>query len=201
MSKQESVIPPMVNPFVERAQKEKLLRQNAKVIWLTGLSGSGKTTLAIDFEKALHARGFLTQIFDADIVRSTFNRDLDYSLEGRLQNIHRVAHLSRLFLDSGIVVINCFISPTGHIRQLARKIIGPDDYLEVFVDAPLDVCESRDPKGLYRKARAGLIEAFTGIDSPYEPPAHPDLVLQTHLHTKEVLVEQLLSFVMPRISY
>ncbi|MFW5706823.1 MAG: adenylyl-sulfate kinase [Bacteroidota bacterium] len=187
------------NPFVKRFQKEKILQQKAKVIWMTGLSGSGKTTLAIDIEKQLADLGFLTQVFDADIVRATINRDLDFSIEGRLANIHRVAHLSRIFLEAGFVVINCFISPTRHIRYLAKKIIGTDDYLEVFVNASLQICEQRDPKGLYKLARSGKLAYFTGIDSPYEPPDHPDFELNTEQYSKEQLVKQFIEYIVPKI--
>ncbi|MFN3556268.1 MAG: adenylyl-sulfate kinase [Bacteroidales bacterium] len=189
----------LTNPFVKRAQKEALLQQTGKVIWMTGLSGSGKTTLAIDIERELVRLGFLTQVFDADIVRATINRDLDFTLEGRLANIHRVAHLSRIFLEAGLVVINCFISPTHHIRHLARKIIGPEDYLEVYVNAPLSLCEQRDPKGLYKEARMNRIPHFTGIDSPYEPPENPDIELNTQQFNKKELVDQFVQFIVPQI--
>jgi len=188
------------NPFVKRPEKENILNQKARVIWMTGLSGSGKTTLAIDIEKELAARGFLTQVFDADIVRATINRDLDYTMEGRLQNIHRVAHLSRIFLEAGFVVINCFISPTHHIRHLAKKIIGPDDYIEVYINAPLSLCEMRDPKGLYKEARQKRLLNFTGIDSPYDPPDNPDIELNTEYFSKQALVKKFIDFIIPRIT-
>ncbi len=189
------------NPFIKRKEKEHILRQKGKVIWMTGLSGSGKTTLAIDIEKELAAKGFLTQVFDADIVRATINRDLDFTLEGRLQNIHRVAHLSRIFLEAGIVVINCFISPTFHIRHLAKKIIGAEDYIEVFVNAPLSLCERRDPKGLYKLVRQNMLPNFTGIDSPYEAPLNPDFELNTEHFSKEDLVRDFVEFIVPEITY
>lgn len=189
------------NPFVKRAEKEKILRQTGKVIWMTGLSGAGKTTLAIDIEKELAQKGFITQVFDADIIRATINRDLDFSLEGRLQNIHRVAHLSRIFLEAGIVVINCFISPTYHIRHLAKKIIGAEDYIEVYINAPLALCEERDPKGLYKEARMNRIINFTGIDSPYEPPESPDIELNTACFTKTALVQKFTEFIIPQILF
>ena len=200
MAEKRGENPWLSNPFVSRGEKEAILRQKAKVIWMTGLSGSGKTTLAIDIEKQLAKEGILTQVFDADIVRATINRDLDFSLEGRLQNIHRVAHLSRIFLEAGIVVINCFISPTRHIRHLAKKIIGPEDYIEVFVNAPLGLCEKRDPKGLYKKARNNQLPDFTGIDSPYEPPEKPDFELNTEIFSKNELVNQFVGFILPIIT-
>ncbi len=201
MAEKRGENPWLSNPFVSRGEKEAILRQKAKVIWMTGLSGSGKTTLAIDIEKQLAKEGILTQVFDADIVRATINRDLDFSMEGRLQNIHRVAHLSRIFLEAGIVVINCFISPTHHIRHLARRIIGPEDYIEVFVNAPLSLCERRDPKGLYKRARNNQLSQFTGIDSPYEPPNHPDFELNTEIYGKDELVNKFVSFIMPIITH
>ncbi|MFN2395583.1 MAG: adenylyl-sulfate kinase [Bacteroidales bacterium] len=200
MAKKTSTITWESNPFVKRPEKESILNQIGKVIWMTGLSGSGKTTLGIDIEKELVKRGFLTQVFDSDIVRATINRDLDFSLEGRLQNIFRVAHLSRIFLDAGFVVINCFISPTNHIRHLARKIIGPEDYIEVFVNAPLSLCEFRDPKGLYKEARQKRLLNFTGIDSPYEAPEKPDLELNTEHFSRKELVGQFLDFILPIIT-
>ncbi len=193
--------PELHNPFVKREQKEALLKQKGKVVWMTGLSGAGKTTLAISIEKALAFRGFLTQVFDADFIRATINRDLDFSLEGRLQNIYRIAHLSRFFLDSGYIVINCFISPTHHIRYLAKKIIGESDYIEVFVNASLEVCEQRDPKGLYKNVRENKIKNFTGIDSPYEPPISPDIELNTEIFPKEELVDTFINYLLPKITF
>lgn len=191
----------LINPFVGREEKESLLKQRGKVVWMTGLSGAGKTTLAIAIERALLCKGFLTQVFDSDLIRPTINRDLDFTLEGRLQNIYRIAHLSRFFLNSGFVVINCFISPTHHIRHLAKKIIGEADYIEVYVNASLEKCEERDPKGLYKKVRENKIPHFTGIDSPYEPPKSPDIELNTEQHPEECLVETFLDFIIPKISY
>lgn len=189
----------LLDEFVPRQDKEKLLGQRARVIWMTGLSGSGKTTIASQFEKELFQRGFKTKVFDADYVRATINHDLGFSLRDRLENIRRVAAISRLFLDAGIIVISGFISPTERIRRIARRIVGQQDFLEIFVHAPLEVCEARDPKGLYRKARAGLISCFTGIDSPWEAPGHYHLKINTHLHTVQEAVDQLLNFVLPKI--
>jgi adenylylsulfate kinase len=200
MGKDSTSLSQLQNPFVSRPQKEALLRQKGKVIWMTGLSGAGKTTLAVAIEKALVCRGFLTQVFDADIIRATINRDLDFSLEGRLQNIYRMAYLSRFFLDSGFVVINCFISPTHHIRYLAKKIIGEADYIEVFVNASLEVCEQRDPKGLYRNVRENKLKDFTGFDSPYEPPRNPDIELNTEEQSVDNLVKTFIDFITPKIS-
>ncbi len=189
-----------LNLFLSRQHKEQLLGQRAKVIWMTGLSGSGKTTLAIDLEKELHKRGFKTKVFDGDQVRAGINKDLGFSMIDRTENIRRVAAASRLFLDAGMVVISCFISPTRCLRNMARRIIGPADFLEVFVHAPFEVCEQRDPKGLYREARAGQLACFTGIGSPWEDPEKPNLMINTHECTVKEAVRQLLDFVTPHIS-
>ncbi len=186
--------------FVKRFEKERLLNQKGVVIWMTGLSGSGKTTIAVDFERALYNLGFKTQVFDADFIRASINKDLDFSISGRAENIRRVAAISRLFLDAGMVVINCFISPTRRIRHMARTIIGSSDYLEVFVNAPFEECEKRDPKGLYKLARKGEVVDFTGIDSPYEPPENPDLTINTHLCNVNEAVAQMLEFILPKIK-
>ena len=191
----------LINPFVGREEKENLLKQRGKVVWMTGLSGAGKTTLAVAIERALACKGFLTQVFDSDLIRPTINRDLDFTLEGRLQNIYRIAHLSRFFLNSGFIVINCFISPTHHIRHLAKKIVGETDYIEVYVNASLEKCEERDPKGLYKQVRENKISHFTGIDSPYEPPRSPDIELNTEQHPEGCLVETFLDFIIPKISF
>ena len=187
--------------FLQRLDKERLLGQKALVIWLTGLSGAGKTTIAIDLERKLHEMGFKTQVFDADFIRTSINRDLDFSMEGRIENIRRMAAISRLFLEAGLVVISCFISPTKRIRQMARTIIGASDYCEVFVNAPLKICEERDPKGLYKLARLGDLKDFTGIDSPYEPPENPDIEIRTDLCTVSEAVEQVLDFILPKIVF
>jgi adenylyl-sulfate kinase len=187
--------------FLQRLDKERLLGQKALVIWLTGLSGAGKTTIAIDLERKLHEMGFKTQVFDADFIRTSINRDLDFSMEGRIENIRRMAAISRLFLEAGLVVISCFISPTKRIRQMARTIIGASDYCEVFVNAPLKICEERDPKGLYKQARLGDLKDFTGIDSPYESPENPDIEIRTDLCTVSEAVEQVLDFILPKIVF
>ena len=185
--------------FLQRLDKERLLGQKALVVWLTGLSGAGKTTIAIDLERKLHEMGFKTQVFDADFIRTTINRDLDFSMDGRIENIRRMAAISRLFVEAGLVVISCFISPTRRIRQMARTIIGANDYCEIFVNAPFEVCEARDPKGLYVKARRGEIIDFTGIDSPFEAPEHPDLEIRTDQCSVTEAVNQLLDFILPKI--
>ena len=170
------------------------------VLWLTGLSGAGKTTLAKHLEKELYSLGFLTQILDGDNVRTGVNNNLGFSDADRLENIRRIAEISKLFLHCGVITINCFISPTEDIRDLARRIIGKDDLVEVYVNAPLDVCENRDVKGLYSKARRGEIKEFTGITSPFEPPRHVDIEIRTDLLSIEESVRKILDYILPRIT-
>ena len=164
---------------VSREDRERLLGQKGLVAWLTGLSGSGKTGVARGAERILHGGGRLTRSLDGDEFREGLSRGLGFSLEDRRENIRRLAETARILADSGLMVIVSAISPTLAIRELARSIIGNGDFIEVFVSCPLAVCEARDPKGLYRKARAGEIPGFTGIDSPYEAPLSPDLVIRT----------------------
>lgn len=184
-----------------RTEKERMLRQHARVIWLTGLSGSGKSTVAFGLEKALAARGFLTQVLDGDNVRTGINNNLGFGQEDRQENIRRIAEVSKLFLFCGIICINSFISPTKAIREQAKAIIGKENLTEVYIKAPLAVCEQRDTKGLYKKARAGEIGDFTGITSPYEAPENPDIVLDTEKLSPEECVEQCLQQILPVITY
>ncbi len=186
---------------ISQNQKELRLQQSAKTIWMTGFSGAGKTTLGLGLEKELYNRGFFIQFLDGDDVRTGLNKDLSYSDEGRTENIRRIAEVNALFNNSGIITINCFISPTNAIRQMAKTIIGPDRFIEVFVKAPLSVCEKRDVKGFYLKARQGLIREFTGIDSPFEEPAHPDLVLETSFDTIDQSLQKIVSFIVPQLQY
>jgi len=185
----------------DRKNKEKFLRQHAKVVWMTGLSGAGKTTLATHLEAELFHLGYLSYILDGDNIRAGINRKLSFSDEDRIENIRRIAEISKLFLECGIITINCFISPTESIRRMARTIIGPDDFIEVFVNAPLEVCEKRDIKGLYSKARKGEIKEFTGIDSPFEIPSFPDIEVKTDLMTEDASLRKILDYILPRIEY
>ena len=184
-----------------RERKERMLHQRAKAIWFTGLSGSGKTTLGTRLEQALSAQGFLVQLLDGDVIRAGINNNLGFSVADRTENIRRVAEVNRLLIDCGIITINCFISPTLEIRELARGIIGETDFLEIYLDSSLEVCEQRDVKGLYKKARKGLIPEFTGITSPYEIPLNPFLRLDTASDTKDHNSEILIKTLIPKIKY
>ncbi len=190
---------PEFHKIIQRSDKETYLKQRSRVIWLTGLSGSGKTTLGSYLEKELFSMGYLTQMLDGDNIRSGINANLSFSDEDRRENIRRIAEVSKLFLHCGIIVISCFISPTREIRAMARKIIGPEDFLEIYVNAPLEICEQRDVKGLYKLARNGKISDFTGIDSPFEAPANCNLEIRTDQLTVKESSRQLLDFVLPWI--
>ncbi|MBM3162693.1 MAG: adenylyl-sulfate kinase [Chlorobi bacterium] len=178
---------------VGRADREKLNHHKGRVIWLTGLSGSGKSTLANALDIELHRTGMRTYILDGDNIRQGLNRDLGFSEADRVENIRRVAEVARLMMDAGLIVITAFISPFIKDRQMARELVGERDFLEVYVSAPLDVCEERDPKGLYQKARRGEIPLMTGIGSPYEPPVQPDFIADTGNVPLNSIVEALMA--------
>jgi len=170
--------------LVSRAEREQRLGQQGVTLWFTGLSGSGKSTVAKHLERALLGQGRGVTVLDGDNIRHGLNKDLGFSAEDRRENIRRIAEVARLFNDAGLIVLTAFISPYREDRAHARAIIGDDRFIEVHVSTPLAVCEQRDPKQLYRRARAGEIARFTGISDPYEPPEHPDITLdtaQTHL--------------------
>lgn len=185
---------------VSKPQREQLLNQQARLIWFTGLSGSGKSTLAVQLEAQLHDLGYKTYLLDGDNIRAGLNQDLSFTDEGRIENIRRIGEVSKLMLDAGIVVLSAFISPFQADREQVRTIVGDENYIEVFVDAPIEVCEQRDVKGLYKKARAGEVKNFTGIDSPYEPPANPHVVIPTGTLTVDASVGRLMEVVVPKIS-
>lgn len=189
------------NAFIRRNRRRFLVKQNPQVIWLTGLSGAGKTTLAKAIEKEIQSKGYFTKSFDGDIIRQGLNNDLGFSLEDRLENIRRIAELTKIFLDSGIIVIISFITPTIQMRQLARSITGENRFIEVFVNAPLEVCEQRDVKGLYARARRGEIKNFTGIDSVYEAPLSPDVEIRTDFWSIKKSTKYLVGKILPRIKY
>ena len=181
-------------------ERERLLNQRSLVLWFTGLSGSGKTTLSDALEEELYRRGYKTYILDGDKLRDGLCNDLGFSEEDRAENIRRVGEVANLMRDSGLIVLSAFISPFEKDRELVRKLIGPDNLIRIFVDCPLEVCEQRDVKGLYKKARAGVIKKFTGISSPFEIPKESELVLKTAEHSKEELINTILEFILPRIK-
>jgi adenylylsulfate kinase len=186
--------------IISREEKESFLTQKARVVWMTGLSGSGKTTLAKYLERKLQDNGFFTKLLDGDNVRSGLNKGLGFSESDRNENIRRIAEVSKLFLDGGVICINCFVSPTAEIRQLAKDIIGEADYLEVIVNTPLEECEKRDVKGLYEKARKGEIKDFTGISAPFEAPENPTIEVLTAGKTIEEAGDDLYNKLIPFIT-
>jgi len=192
---------PDIQFSVNRKDKERFLKQHSIVIWMTGLSGAGKTTIAKNLEAELLAQGYLAQILDGDNIRSGINNNLSFSEEDRFENIRRIAEISKLYVQGGVICINSFISPTGKIREMAKRIIGKDDYIEIYVNAPLEVCEDRDVKGLYSKARRGEIKDFTGIDSPFEEPLNPDVEVNTDIQTAKESVQQILDHILPLIEF
>ncbi len=185
-------IHPIFDRMLGRADKERLLGQQGVMLWFTGLSGSGKSTLAIALERELQARGKLCRILDGDNIRSGINANLGFSAEDRKENIRRIAEVGKLFVDTGIITLAAFISPTEELRRMAEAIIGKDDFKEIYVSTPLAECERRDVKGLYAKARRGEIRDFTGISAPFEAPQQPALSLDTSHLTQEECVERLL---------
>lgn len=185
----------------DRHAKEIYLKQKAKVIWFTGLSGSGKTTLASLLEKRLFELNYFCQILDGDNVRSGINKNLDFTEEDRIENIRRIAEVAKLFMNCGIILICAFISPTKEMRKMAKEIIGEDDFLEIFVNTPIDVCEQRDPKGLYKKARNGEIKNFTGISSPFEIPKNPFIDAKNTNPDINETVRELLLKIVPEIKF
>ncbi len=191
---------PVFDRIYDRKVKEEILRQSAKVIWFTGLSGSGKTTLAANLEKELFFRRFFCQVLDGDNIRAGINNNLGFTEEDRLENIRRIAEVSKLLINTGMITICSFISPTDEIREMARNIIGENDFIEVFLNPPLEVCEQRDTKGLYKKARAGVIKDFTGISSPFEAPKNPDLEIDTSVTSIVDSVNLIFNTIIDRIT-
>jgi adenylylsulfate kinase len=181
--------------------RQEHLQQRSMVIWFTGLSGSGKTTLSDALEQELYQRGFKTYILDGDKIRNGLCKDLGFSEFDRAENIRRVGEVANLMMDAGLIVLSAFISPFESDRNLVREMIGAKNLVRVFVDCPLEVCEQRDVKGLYKKARAGEIKTFTGISSPFEIPQESELVLKTAENSKEELVGMILEFILPKIKF
>lgn len=186
------------NHKVTRAERAAPKNQHPCVLWFTGLSGSGKSTIANALDVALYERGYHTFLLDGDNVRHGLNRDLGFSDEDRVENIRRIGEMSKLFADAGLIVLSAFISPFTSDRRMVRNLLPAGEFIEVFMDTPMETCEKRDPKGLYEKARAGQIKHFTGIDSPYEVPVHPEVVLDTSSQSVDECVEQLLGYLLDR---
>jgi len=191
---------PFQDKLVARLEKEKLLGQKSKVFWFTGLSGAGKSTLALGLEKKLHEAGYLSLVLDGDNIRSGINNNLGFSAEDRMENIRRIAEVSKLILSSGVIVICAFVSPTNNVRDLAKSIIGVENFVEIYVNTPIEECERRDVKGLYKKARNGEINNFTGISAPFDIPTHPDLAISTKNKMPTESIEQVFDFALTKIS-
>jgi len=187
--------------ILSKEDKENLLKQKGITIWMTGLSGSGKTTIAKGLEKTLHQKGFLTELLDGDNIRTGINNNLGFSEADRTENIRRIAEVSKLFTHCGVITINCFVSPTNQIRNLAKTIIGNENFFEVFIDTPLEECERRDVKGLYAKARKGEIKDFTGISAPFETPENPNITIKTVGKTAEECINELEIEILKLVTY
>lgn len=173
----------------------------SKLLWFTGLSGSGKSTLASALEVHFYNKGFSTYILDGDNIRSGLNQDLDFSDESRKENIRRISEVSKLFVDAGIIVLTAFISPFREDRAMVKELVGKENFIEIHVDCPLEVCEERDVKGLYKKAREGKIKFFTGISSPFEEPENPDIRINTADHPLDDCLIKLIQEIEPTINY
>ncbi|MGY8978979.1 MAG: adenylyl-sulfate kinase [Cytophagales bacterium] len=185
---------------ISKSDRLKNNGHQAKVIWLVGLSGSGKSTLAGNIETVLHQKGYKTYLLDGDNVRLGLNNDLGFSSKDRTENIRRIAEVARLFNEAGIIVLSAFISPLESDRNQARELIGVENFIEIFVHCPLHICEKRDVKGLYAKARKGLIPNFTGIDAPFENPKQPNLTISTEAEAPAASLKKLLDFIEPKLK-
>ncbi len=194
----ENIIPH--NHTITKEDRVKAFGFKPLLIWFTGLSGSGKSTLASTLEVYLHNQGVPTYILDGDNVRSGLNKDLDFGEDSRRENIRRISEVSGLFLDAGIVVLTAFISPFKEDRQAAKDLVGEENFIEVFVECPLEVCEARDVKGLYAKARRGEIPNFTGITSPFEEPENPTIKVNTADNALEDCLKQLINKILPKLK-
>jgi adenylylsulfate kinase len=201
MTKEIAHIYPVFDQIVSREEKEKRLNQKSKVIWFTGLSGSGKTTLASALERNLFEKGYLTQVLDGDNIRTGINNNLGFSPEDRKENIRRIAEIAKLLINSGVICLCAFVSPSEETRKIVRDIIGEEDFLEIFVSTPIEVCESRDTKGLYQKARAGIIKEFTGVSAPFEIPQNAILSVDTSDKSVEECVTILLDKLFSELTY
>jgi adenylylsulfate kinase len=191
---------PQFERMLSRQERETRLGQRSHVFWLYGLSGSGKSTLAVALEKSLFAQGRIVQVLDGDNIRTGLNSNLGFSDEDRTENIRRIAHVAKLYAQSGLIVITSFITPREDLRQLAREIIGPEDFSGIYVKASFEACAARDPKGLYAKVKAGQVKQFTGKDSGFEEPAAPELLIDTERESVEQSLERLLAYAGPKIA-
>jgi len=194
-------IHPIFEQLLSKDQKETRLNQRARTLWFTGLSGSGKSTIATGLEKKLFDDGFFIQVLDGDNIRSGICNNLGFSSEDRTENIRRISEVSKLFVQAGIITLNSFVSPTRAIRSMAAETIGENDFIEIFVNTPLEVCEQRDVKGLYKKARAGEIKNFTGIDAPFEAPLNPDVEIKTDTMSIEASVQAVYNQIIDKIKF
>lgn len=183
---------------IEKGDRQKLNQHRSFILWFTGLSGSGKSTLANALEKRLYEKGIRTYLLDGDNIRQGVNQGLGFTAEDRKENIRRTGEVAKLFVDAGVIVLTALISPYQEDRQMVRELVDRDEFIEVYVKCPLEECEKRDPKGLYRKAREGIIPNFTGISSPYEEPITPEIIIETDKLVFEDAVERILSEVMKK---
>ena len=200
MKEEKENIFTIFDDILQRKEKEELLNQKSKVVWMTGLSGSGKTTVAKGLERHLHSQGILNQLLDGDNIRSGISNNLSFSQKDRTENIRRIAEVSKLFVNCGVVTLNCFISPTIEIREIAKEIIGAENFIEVYINASVETCENRDVKGLYKKAREGEIKDFTGISAPFEAPENPNIEINTSKLSIDQSVEKVLDYILPIIK-
>ena len=197
---EENHIYPIFDRMLGRKDKEDLLHQHSVMIWFTGLSGSGKSTLAIALERELQNRGLLCRILDGDNIRSGINNNLGFTAEDRVENIRRIAEIGKLFVDTGVITIAAFISPNNELREMASRIIGKENFVEVYISTPIEECEKRDVKGLYAKARRGEIKNFTGISAPFEAPEDAALSIDTSKHSVKESVDMLLYLILPKVT-
>ncbi|WP_456397189.1 adenylyl-sulfate kinase [Desulfurobacterium sp.] len=183
---------------ITREDREKMKKHKSFILWFTGLSGSGKSTLSHCVEERLYQMGVHTYVLDGDNVRMGLNKDLGFSEKDRRENIRRIGEVAKLFVDAGVVVLTAFISPYRRDRDFVRGLVNEGDFIEVYVKCPLEICESRDPKGLYKKARAGIIKNFTGIDDPYEEPLNPEIVVETDKNSIDECADRIISYLLER---
>src|SRR5690606_15681604 len=186
---------------IRQADRIRQLKQQPKLIWFTGLSGSGKSTLACGTETALHTLGYHTYLLDGDNIRKGLSKDLRFTDEDRVENIRRIGEVSKLMLDAGLVVVSAFISPFIKEREMVRNMVGEESFFEIFGGYPLSVCEARDVQRLYQKAREGQIENFTGIDSPYEPPVRPFIIVKSAEEKSEAAIERIVDKLKGKLTY